>query len=115
MGRHDRPDFVWTPVYRGYRCEGCEGFWATVQLEEGILLDIGFCLATEGCRGLVVALMPTDEPPPSDVPVYLEWYTPDRLLSARHYKINEHIAKGGLLARTTIYAPLWVDRKVMLR
>ena len=112
MGRHDRPDFVWTPVYRGYQCEGCEGFWATVQLEEGILLDIGFCLATEHCGGLVVALMPTDEPPPSWVPVVGEWCKPERLLNGRYYKTNQHIARGGLLMKTTIEAPLWLDRVV---
>lgn len=113
MGKHDHPESVWTPVYRGYRCEGCESFWATLQLEEGILMDIGFCLATEGCRGMVVALTPVNEPPPDWVPVIGEWFAPPRLLPYQHRLINEHIAKGGLLMRTTTNSPYWLDRKLM--
>lgn len=113
MGKHDSPDTPFTSVYWGYQCEGCEGVWAAVQLDEGILPQELFCLATEHCRGPVVALFPTDEHPPDHIPVIIAWFKPQnnpRFADAP--LLNQHLDNDGLLTRPMDAAPNWVRARI---
>ena len=113
MGKHDHPDDVWVPQYRGYQCEGCKEAWASVQLDEGVMPEGLLCLATERCRGPVVALIPTEEPPPDWIPLVVEWFKPK---SNIHFlgdaRLNDYLRKGGLLSRPTVLAPDWVKARI---
>lgn len=113
MGKHDAPDQPWTVIFTGYQCERCKGVWATAQVDEGLLPHGRFCLATEGCRGLVVALYPAEGPPPSWLPIYVEWFKPANTVRFReHPYLNDHLDQDGLLMRPTLFAPEWVKRRV---
>lgn len=113
MGRHDHPDSAWTRRHIGYQCEGCKGFWAALQLDEGVLPGLVICLATEHCRGPVVVLMPTSKPAPDWVPILAEWIRPDEGTHFRNEPyLNDHLDRGGLLVRPTIDAPNWVKRRL---
>lgn len=71
MGKHSHPNETSRLIHRGYQCEACKGFWAALEPEDIEPRPDTPCLVTEGCQGDVVALYPTDDPPPDWVPVYI--------------------------------------------
>lgn len=112
MGKHDAPNQPWVPLYRGYQCEGCGGVWASVQLDEGVIPAGLFCLATEHCRGPIVALIPTEESPPDRVPVIFQWFKPKNVRFVNEPYLDEHIRNDGLLSRPVDLAPDWVKARI---
>lgn len=87
MGKHSRPDDVETDgtglyvpnrvqtdtlQHTGYQCEACKGYWAALEPVGMDKPEELPCLATKGCEGFVVALYPSNEPPPGWVPVIIQ-------------------------------------------
>ena len=72
MGKHSHPEDTDVLVHRGYQCEACNGFWGTLEPGGGDEPEELPCLATEGCRGPVVALMPAEDPVPRWIPVIIQ-------------------------------------------
>lgn len=113
MGKHDAPELPFEHIYRGYQCEGCKGFWATVQLDEGLIYPMHKCLATEPCGGFVVDLVQPNDPPPDWVPVILEWFKPTGNYSFYNQPLlDQYLENDGLIPRPTIMTPDWAKARV---
>lgn len=93
--------------YNGYLCGKCGGAIASIDLHEGTTPASIQCFATEGCSGKMDSLGYPDGEPPSEIPLWIQWYRPETLEEVPNH-LKRHVRNGGLLRMATKEAPDWV-------
>lgn len=95
--------------FNGYKCDTCGGAWLTVDLDDGVTPMFSPCFRTEGCEGRAVSMGYPPGPPPTSLPLLIEWYQPTNLRGLDPV-LRDHVQRGGLMRRATADAPEWVRR-----